>query len=117
MADKRYKIVDLKSIEPVSCPCGSARRAFMDDEDQVASLHLVDIKENAKTHYHKKQTEIYYVLEGEGQMELDGVRFDVSPGTSILIKPECRHRAIGNLRILNIPIPAFDPDDEWIDHP
>lgn len=115
MPDKLYKIVDTKSLEPVSCPCGSTRRAFTDEPDKVASLHVVDISEDAKTHYHKKLTEIYYILEGEGQMELDGVRFDVRPGTSILIKPGCRHRAIGKMKIINIPVPAFDPSDEWFD--
>lgn len=115
MPDKLYKIVDTKSLEPVPCPCGSTRRAFTDEPDKIASLHVVDISEDAKTHYHKKLTEIYYILEGEGQMELDGVRFDVRPGTSILIKPGCRHRAIGKMKIINIPVPAFDPSDEWFD--
>jgi len=27
----------------------------------------------------------------------------------------CRHRAIGKLRIVNIPVPAFDANDEWFD--
>ena len=35
--------------------------------------------------------------------------------TSILIKPGCCHRAVGTLRIINVAIPAFDPDDEWFD--
>jgi len=26
-----------------------------------------------------------------------------------------RHRAIGKMKIVNIPIPAFDPHDEWFD--
>lgn len=115
MAEKLYKIVDINSVEPVPCPCGSTRRAFTDDPDQICSLHVVDIKEDARTHYHKKLTELYYILEGSGQMELDGVRFDVSPGTTILIKPGCRHRAIGEMKIINIPVPAFDPNDEWFD--
>lgn len=60
-------------------------------------------------------TEIYVILEGAGEMELDGEIFPVKPMTSIFIKPGCRHRAIGKLKILNIPIPAFDPNDEWFD--
>jgi hypothetical protein len=48
-------------------------------------------------------------------MELDGERFAVKPMTSILIKPGCRHRAVGNMKIVNIPIPAFAPTDEWFD--
>ncbi len=115
MPDKRFKIVDIRSIEPVDCPCGQTRRAFVDDPDQIASLHVVDAGVETKTHYHKKLTEIYYVLEGEGQIELDGVRFDVAPGTSVLIKPGCRHRLIGKIKFLNVPVPAFDPEDEWFD--
>ena len=102
-------------ISPQRCPCGFARRAFASPENSVATLHLVDIQEDARTHYHKKLTEIYLVLEGEGEMELDGKRFPVKPMTSILIKPGCRHRAIGKMKIVNIPIPAFDADDEWFD--
>jgi mannose-6-phosphate isomerase-like protein (cupin superfamily) len=92
-----------------------SRRAFTDDPDQIASLHVVDITVDAKTHYHKKLTEIYYILEGSGQMELDGDLVDVGPGSTILIKPGCRHRAIGEMKILNVPVPAFDPSDEWFD--
>ena len=39
----------------------------------------------------------------------------VKPMTAIYIKPGCRHRAIGKLKIINIPIPAFDERDEWFD--
>ena len=81
----------------------------------MATLHIVDITENARAHYHKKLTEIYLVLEGTGYIELDGKRIPVRPLTAILIKPGCRHRAAGKMRIDNIPIPAFDPEDEWFD--
>lgn len=73
------------------------------------------LKEDTVPHYHKKTTEIYVVLEGEGYVELDGQRIPVKPFTAVYIPPMCRHRAIGNLEILNIPIPPFDPEDEWID--
>lgn len=115
MSEKRFKIVQTRSLPATPCPCGSAQRAFTDQPEQTASLHVVTISDEAKTHYHKKTTEIYYVLEGNGQIELDGMRFDIGPGNSIMIKPECRHRAIGKLKILNIPVPAFDPEDEYFD--
>ena len=110
-----YSVADLEAIEPVRCPCGLSRRAFATSDNPVATLHRVDILEDARVHYHKKLTEIYYILEGEGFMELDGERVPVRPGMSILIRPGCRHRAVGRLRILNIPVPAFDPADEWFD--
>jgi len=114
-SDQNYKIVNLAEVEPVECPCGATRRAFTDDPDRVASLHVVDIKADSRTHYHKRLTEVYYILEGTGQMELDGRLIDVGPGSAILIKPGCRHRAIGRMRIINVPVPAFDPSDEWFD--
>ena len=112
---RKYSVVNLDDVTPVPCPCGMSRRAFTDDPDKIASLHVVDISVDAKTHYHKKLTEIYYILEGAGQMELDGELVDVGPGSTVLIKPGCRHRAIGKMRILNVPVPAFDPEDEWFD--
>ena len=45
-------------------------------------------------------------------MELDGDIVPLKPLTAVLIKPGCRNRAVGNLRIVNIPVPAFDPHDE-----
>jgi quercetin dioxygenase-like cupin family protein len=113
--DKRFRISRPSELPAVECPCGEARRAFVDDPDGVASLHVTDISAEAQTHYHKRLTEIYYILEGEGVMELDGERHPVRPGDAILIKPFCRHRAVGRLRALIVPVPAFDPADEWFD--
>jgi mannose-6-phosphate isomerase-like protein (cupin superfamily) len=114
-AAKNYLVADLDAITPVPCPCGVARRAFATPDNTVATLHVTDITAEARVHYHKAMTEIYFVLEGEGFMELDGDRIPLKPHTSVLIKPGCRHRAIGTLRIVNVPIPAFDPADEWFD--
>ncbi len=111
----RYTITRLSEIPAVQCPCGQSRRAFVSPDNPTATLHVVDISADSRVHYHKTLTEIYYVLEGTGQMELDGEQFDLSPGTAVLIKPLCRHRAAGDLRILVTAIPAFDPDDEWFD--
>lgn len=119
--EPRYQITRIDGIDPVACPCGKTRRAFVDDPDKVASLHVVEITHESRTHYHKRLTELYFVLEGEGVIELDGDTFPVSAGVSILIKPGCRHRAIPSedsdrpLRVLNVPVPAFDPEDEWFD--
>ncbi len=110
-----YRIEHLDQLEPTACPCGSAKRAFLNDADQIASLHVVETDGTARTHYHKRTTELYYFLEGSGHIELDGQLFDVQPGTTVMIKPGCRHRAIGKLKFVNVPIPAFDPKDEWFD--
>jgi mannose-6-phosphate isomerase-like protein (cupin superfamily) len=110
-----YLLAQLDQIPPVRCPCGFARRAFAGEPGSAASVHLVEIEQDARTHYHKRSTEIYLVLEGEGHLELDGELVAVKPMTVVYIKPGCRHRAVGRLRLVNIPVPAFDEADEWFD--
>ena len=110
--EKKYTLAQLDALDAIPCPCGQARRAFA-DPGNPASAHLVEIQQDARVHYHKHMTEIYVVLEGEGHLELDGEQVPVKPMTTVMIRPGCRHRAVGSLRILNIAVPAFDPSDEW----
>ena len=111
----RYEFVRLEGLPALDCPCGKTRRAFADDGEKIVSMHLVEIEGDAKLHYHRRLTEVYYVLEGHGEMELDGQRHSIQPGDAVLVKPGCRHRALGELKILNVVVPAFDPADEWFD--
>lgn len=111
----RFIIEDLNAIDSQRCPCGLTRRAFSRPDNFTATLHLLDVSVDAQTHYHKRMTEIYLILEGTGHIELDGQLFAVRPMMTVMIKPGCRHRAIGRLKIINIPIPAFDPGDEYFD--
>jgi len=110
-----YIVARFDEMNAVQCLCGFSRRAFLDDPARKASMHLLDVKGSAHAHYHKKLTEIYLVLEGGGHLELDSEMVPVKPMTAVLIKPGCRHRAVGTLRIVVVPVPAFDPDDEWED--
>lgn len=112
-----YQIAHFDEIDAVPCPCGQSRRAFVNSDNTVASIHYVDIDRDARTHYHKKLTEIYLILETEGPcfMELDGELHPVRPLSTVLIKPGCRHRAVGKMKIVNVPVPVFDPHDEWFD--
>jgi mannose-6-phosphate isomerase-like protein (cupin superfamily) len=112
---KNFMLSQMDEMEPQHCPCGFTRRAFVSPDNGVATLHLLDVQADAETHYHRTLTEIYLVLEGEGYLELDGERVPVRPMTAIMIRPGCRHRAVGKLRVAVIPVPAFDPQDEWFD--
>lgn len=115
MSEKRFSVAQLDEITPVPCPCGQARRAFHEPGNNLATVHLTDISADSRVHYHKKMTEIYIVLEGEGFLEADGERIPLKPMTSVMIRPGCKHRAVGNLRIINVPMPPFDPADEFED--
>ncbi len=110
----RFNLTHMDQIPAVPCPCGSSQRAFADPGSPV-SVHVVTISADARTHYHKRMTETYYVLEGAGHIELDGESFPLRPGSVVMIHPLCRHRAVGQFKILNIAVPAFDESDEHFD--
>ncbi len=113
--DKNYAVAHLADIPPVACPCGQARRAFAEPWNNLATVHLTEISKDSRVHYHKKMTEIYTVLEGEGHLEVDGDLIPLKPLTTVMIRPGCRHRAVGNLKLLIVPMPPFDPADEFED--
>ena len=82
-----------------------------DRESGVAAwAHAVDI-DGAREHYHKRSTEIYYVLEGEGAVVLDGVEHPVRKGSIFHIPPGVVHGAKGRVRVLVVGIPDIADDD------
>jgi len=112
---RNWELVDLTALPGVACPCGIARRGLADVADYPATLHLTEISTNAKTHYHRRLTELYYILEAgpEAAMELDEERIAVRPGMALLIRPGVRHRAVGRMKVLIYVTPKFDPKDEF----
>ena len=113
MAD--YMVAHFDELDVVQCPCGYAQRAFKVPDNTAATLHVVEVTENSTPHYHKEHTEIYFILSGEGHVEIDGQVVPVKPETAVLIKPGCRHRPVGRMRMINVSIPPFDPADEYVD--
>lgn len=91
--------------------CGHRYRLLSKgDEDVAAWAHAVDI-DGAKLHYHKIATELYYVLEGEGKLVLDGEEQEVRRGSMVHIPPGVVHGAIGKMRVLVVGIPDIDDSD------
>ena len=112
---KRYEAIQFPDLQEQECCCGTVRRAFAADDESPASLHLLELADEPPCHYHEKTTEIYVILEGEGYLELDGERVAVKPMSAVMIKPGCRHRGVGTMKLYNISIPRFDPDDFFYD--
>ena len=75
----------------------------------------LELAEEPVCHYHRKTTEIYVILEGEGHLELDGELVAVRPLSAVMIRPGCRHRGVGRLKLLNISVPGFDAEDFYQD--
>ena len=76
----------------------------------AAWAHAVDI-DGAKPHYHKRSTELYYVLDGEGSVSLDGIEHPVTKGSLVHIPPGVVHGAKGHMRVLVVGIPDIADDD------
>jgi mannose-6-phosphate isomerase-like protein (cupin superfamily) len=112
---KGYVVRHHARVKPTRCPCGASRRIITHLDTPKASFHIVSIRRNSRTHYHRRLTEIYHVLEGTGRLELDDDVVSLRPGTTVLIKPGTRHRAVGRLKIVNVVVPAFDEGDEHFD--
>jgi mannose-6-phosphate isomerase-like protein (cupin superfamily) len=91
--------------------CGWRDRLISREDTGVAAwAHAVDI-DGAREHYHKRTTELYYVLEGEGAVALDGVLHPVRKGSMVHIPPGVVHGAKGRMRVLVIGIPDIADDD------
>ena len=91
--------------------CGwRVRLISREDSNVTAWVHAVDI-DGAREHYHKVATELYYVLEGEGDVVLDGEPVSVSKGSLLHIPPGVVHGARGKMRVLVVGIPDMSDDD------
>ena len=112
-----YVVRHLAETPVTHCPCGDAFRIITPDDGAPASLHRVEIRGDARKHYHRRHTEMYYCLEGEGELELGEERIAFTPGTAVVIPPGTPHAARGKFKIINIVIPPFDPADEIVVEP
>jgi mannose-6-phosphate isomerase-like protein (cupin superfamily) len=74
--------------------------------------------QETQRHYHAETEEIYYLVEGGAELEIDGERAEVAPGDAILIPPGARHRiraGAGGCRFLCCCAPAYRHDDTFFD--
>ncbi len=115
-------INQLQQQAPFTTADGSTIRSILDRTNApVANQSLAEasLPEGASTtrHYHKLAEEIYFLLEGEGVMEVDGVERAVAPGDAILIPPGAWHtiRATRNLRFLCCCAPPYSHEDTFFE--
>lgn len=111
-----YLVRRLADAPTIPCPCGSSTRPLTAADGGPCSLHVTSMTDSAR-HYHRDTTEVYYILEGFGKIELNGEWFAAEPGTTIYIEPGTRHRVISpaGLKAVVVAIPPFRADDEYFD--
>lgn len=94
--------------------CGTRHRLISQGDEGVAAwAHTVDLEDGAP-HYHKIATELYYVLDGEGTILLDGESHPLRPGSIVHIPPGVVHAARGRFKALIIGIPDISDDDVYL---
>jgi mannose-6-phosphate isomerase-like protein (cupin superfamily) len=107
--------------EPFTTADGSTIRVLLDAEAGGArkqSLAEATLAPGRATerHYHAETEELYVLLDGEGEMEVDGARRPVGPADAILIPPGAWHqiRAGGReLRFLCCCAPPYRHEDTF----
>lgn len=114
----------LEDAEPFVTRDGSVIRellgpASVPARNQSLAEATIAAGQATERHYHAVAEEIYFIVEGNGRMELDGTSADVGPGDAILIPPGAWHRiaatADGDLRLLCACAPAYSHDDTYFE--
>jgi mannose-6-phosphate isomerase-like protein (cupin superfamily) len=116
--------VEIRSIhaaQPFTTADGSTIRSLLDlgtARVQNQSLAEATLGHGAATqrHCHRDAEEIYYVIDGRGDMEIDGETATVEAGDAILIPPGAWHqiRALTEpLRFLCACAPPYRDEDTF----
>ncbi len=113
-------VQNLSSQKPFTTKDGSQIRSILDRTNapvQNQSLAEASIPAGGGTerHYHKLSEELYFLLEGEGTMEIDSESQTVRPGDAILIPAGAWHQitAITPLRFLCCCAPPYAHEDTY----
>jgi mannose-6-phosphate isomerase-like protein (cupin superfamily) len=109
--------------EPFVTADGSTIRVLLDAETAAArnqSLAEAELGPGRETtrHYHRESEEIYFVLSGSGEMEVDGDRRAVGPGDAILIPPGAWHQITTGddpIRFLCVCAPPYRHEDTFFE--
>jgi mannose-6-phosphate isomerase-like protein (cupin superfamily) len=116
------EIRSLADATPFTTKDGSEIRSLLDlttapVENQSLAEATLGPGGATERHYHRESEELYFVLEGEGEMEVDGERALVGAGDAILIPPGAWHQIRaseqGSLRILCSCSPPYRHEDTY----
>lgn len=106
----------VKDANPREITCGIMRDLTTSKDFQGMDFVHVTISDSTKKHYHKKLTEVYYVLKGSIDVELDGAVEHLEKGEMIMISPNTNHKAWKtseeDAEILVICCPPWAKEDE-----
>jgi mannose-6-phosphate isomerase-like protein (cupin superfamily) len=110
-------VESLASVAPFTTKDGSTIRELHHTDEQSLAESTLEPGQATERHYHARTEEIYFLLKGEGEMEVDGDRRRVVPGDAVLIPAGAWHqiRAETTLRFLCCCAPPYSHDDTYFD--
>ena len=114
MERPKFWVRRLADVEEERSTCGFRQRLLKREDFEGLSISLLNLHA-AKPHHHAKLTEFYYVVHGEGALEIDGEQVGVKEGTLVKIEAGASHRAVGDFTALVLCVPAFAEDDLFLD--
>ncbi|MDQ3893232.1 MAG: cupin domain-containing protein [Actinomycetota bacterium] len=109
---------------PFTTADGSTIRVLLDGEvaaarNQSLAEATLDAGQSTRRHYHRTAEEIYFILAGSGEMEVDGRRERVGAGDAVLIPPRAWHQIVAEggdeLRFLCCCAPPYRDEDTVFD--
>ena len=112
----KYTKASARDIAPERSTCGFRQRLITKDHGAPASVTYLKTHDAAR-HWHTRTHEYYYVVEGAGALVIDDERVPIEAGDCVWIRPGAKHHAEGELTSLIIAVPAFEPDDIFLDTP
>jgi mannose-6-phosphate isomerase-like protein (cupin superfamily) len=115
-------VLNLASQAPFTTKDGSTIRSILDRtnapvEKQSLAEARVPAGGATQRHYHRLSEEFYFILEGRGQMEIDGETREIGVGDAILIPAGAWHSiaATEPLCFLCCCAPPYVHDDTYFE--
>jgi mannose-6-phosphate isomerase-like protein (cupin superfamily) len=105
----------LADAVPFTTKDGSTIRELQHTDAQSLAEATLAAGGATQRHYHSASEEIYFLLAGEGVMEIEGETRRVTAGDAILIPPGAWHEitAATELRFLCCCAPPYSNDDTF----
>lgn len=110
-------VTSVEGVEAFVTKDGSTIRELHHTEVQSLAEATLEVEQATERHYHRVAEEIYFVLKGQGRMEVEGEITHVRPGDAVLIPAGAWHQLENNgtseLRILCCCAPPYSHDDTF----
>ena len=107
----------IDAVEAFVTKDGSTIRELHHTQVQSLAEATLEVEQATERHYHRVTEEIYFVLKGQGKMEVDGETTHVRPGDAVLIPAGAWHQLENNgtseLRILCCCAPPYRHEDTF----